>query len=93
MANKRISQARLRPLLETAPHSLADTVSLQALAQGTADRDQQLRALKWIMYNACGFNDIIYRETDRDTAFAEGKRFVAQQINVLLTTNTRNIND
>lgn len=57
---------------------------MQALAAGTADPVQQKRALAWIIEQAAGTYDLSYRpgaqEGDRDTAFAEGKRFVGSQI-------------
>ena len=69
-----------------------DAAAMQALAKGTATRDQQKRALDWIVGtdhrtlrdSACGYYDISYRpggeEGSRDSAFAEGRRFVGAQI-------------
>jgi len=85
----RIAKAKLPDVLQTATFELADAVAMQALAQGRADEWQQRRALEWIIYKACGFHDISFRDTDRETSFAEGKRMVAQQINVLLKTDVR----
>lgn len=73
----------------------ADVVALQALAQGKASIEQQKRALAWIVgsdhrgfhNSACGYYDLSYRpgtEGERDTAFAEGRRFVGAQIVKLL---------
>jgi hypothetical protein len=59
----------------------ADFVALKALQAGTATPEQQQRALKWLIENACGTYDLSYRpESDRETAFAEGRRFVGLQI-------------
>ena len=90
---KRVSQVKLQPVLQTAPFSVADVIALQALASGVADSEAQKRALKWIIYQACDFNGITYRESDRDTAFGEGKKFVAHQINAVLTSNHREMKE
>lgn len=62
--------------------------ALQALAAGTANDEQQKIALDYIIKDLCGTYDLSYRpgglEGDRDTAFAEGKRFVGSQIVKLL---------
>jgi hypothetical protein len=66
-----------------APYDEAVTGALKALQSGTADAVQQQRALKWIIEALCGTYDLSYRpgeDGERDTAFAEGKRFVGQQI-------------
>ena len=62
---------------------IADASAIQALAQGTADATQQKRALDWIIKVVAGTYDQSYRpgaDGDRDTAFAEGKRFVGTSI-------------
>lgn len=63
------------------PYELADVNALRGLANGTASPEQQQRALKWIIENACATYELSYRPTsDRDTSFAEGRRFVGLQI-------------
>jgi len=58
-----------------------DAKAIQMLAAGTASPEQQQRALRWIVEVACGTYEMTYRpESDRDTAFAEGRRFVGNQI-------------
>lgn len=87
---KKVATPKLPPVLQTADFDKADAISLQAVAGGYADEHQQRRAMEWIIFKACAFNDISYRpDSERDSSFAEGKRFVAQQINALLTHNTR----
>lgn len=62
---------------------------MQALERGEADKDQQQRALQWILRASC-IGDLSYRPgSERDTAFAEGKRFVGLQIHKLLILNAR----
>jgi hypothetical protein len=90
---KRISEVKLLPVLTVAPWDRADVVAIQALAQGRADEAQQKRALNWIIYKACDFDGISYRESERDTAFAEGKKFIVHQLNALLTIDHRNIKE
>jgi hypothetical protein len=64
-----------------APYDDADTYAIKALAAGVANEGQQKRALDWIINTLCGTYDLSYRpESDRDTAFAEGKRHVGLQL-------------
>ena len=62
----------------------ADVVAVQALAKGIANLDQQKRAFAWIIERAAGTYDMSYRpgglEGERDTIFAEGRRFVGNQL-------------
>lgn len=65
----------------------ADVVAIQALSRGEATPDQQKRALDYVI-GAAGTYDLSYRpNSDRDTAFAEGKRHVGLQIVKLLKLN------
>jgi hypothetical protein len=64
-----------------APYIDADSYAIKALATGTANEGQQKRALDWIINTLCATYDLSYRPgSDRDTAFAEGKRHVGLQI-------------
>ncbi len=75
-----------------APYEIADLTAVKALAAGTADAQQQKRALDWILIQVCGTYEMSYRpESDRDTAFAEGRRFVGLQIVKALHINTANL--
>lgn len=71
-----------------APYELADVSAIQALGAGTADKHQQVRALRWIIELAAGTYDMSYRpggdDGRRDTDFAEGKRYVGNQVVKLL---------
>lgn len=68
---------------------LADAGAIQALARGDATKDQQGRALKWVIESASAAYDMSYRPGDssRDTDFAEGRRSVGLQIVKLLKMN------
>lgn len=71
------------------PYELADASAMQALAAGTATPDQQRRALTWLV-NAAGTYDLSYRpgpNGERDSVFAEGKRFVGLQVVKLTRLN------
>lgn len=57
-----------------------ERTAIQAVFDGVATEGQQKACLEAI-FNICGLDDLSYRPTsDRDTAFAEGKRFVGLQI-------------
>lgn len=62
----------------------ADAYAIKAVAAGNASEAQQKRAMQWVL-GACGLRDLSFRpDSDRATAFAEGKRFVGLQIAKLL---------
>ena len=63
-----------------AEYALADATAIQAMATGSADPDQQVRALKWIVEQASGMYQFHYYERSEDTAFALGRAFVGQQV-------------
>lgn len=53
-----------------------DVLAIQALVAGTANDQQQKRVFRYIVETVCGAYDLSYRPNERDTAFAEGKRYV-----------------
>jgi len=58
-----------------------DAGAIQALIRGEAQPHQQQRAIKYIVEALCGAYDLSFRPSgDRDTTFAEGRRFVGLQI-------------
>jgi len=60
-----------------APYDPADILAVQALAQD----GRHERALRWIVETVCRTYDLSFRpESERATAFAEGKRYVGLQI-------------
>lgn len=66
-----------------APYEDADVYAIKALAAGKASEGQQQRALGWIINMLCGTYDMSFRpgpDGDRDTVFAEGKRYVGMQL-------------
>jgi hypothetical protein len=63
------------------PWEDADVYAVKALAAGNASEGQQKRALDLIINRLCSTYDLSYRPaSDRDTVFAEGKRFVGLQL-------------
>lgn len=59
----------------------ADVLAFKALQAGEANEHQQQRALRWIIEGAADYYGMSYRRGDSDgTAFAEGRRFVGQQV-------------
>lgn len=63
----------------------ADVIALQALMHGSADKDQQKRALDFIINKVCLTYDLAYRPGDSNaTHFALGRSFAGQQIVHLL---------
>lgn len=67
-----------------ADYEIADIAAIQGLARGDATADQQRRALDWIINKAAGTYEMSFHpgagDGDRDTAFAEGRRFTGNQI-------------
>lgn len=76
MARKPVSAA-----LAPAPWTEADAYALKALAAGKANEGQQRRVLDWIIHRAAKTYDVSFSpDSDRETSFAEGRRFVGLQV-------------
>ena len=78
-------------LLKNAPwmpasYELADASALKAIAAGTADPEQQRRALDWIMREACGLPKWAFQPgpQERDTNIMLGRHYVGHQIQRLI---------
>lgn len=54
--------------------------AFRALRDGTAAPYQQQLAMRWLMDSACLMQHFPYHLTDRDTAFALGRRFVGEHV-------------
>lgn len=77
-----------------APWEKADVHAVRALAAGTASPEQQKRALDWIIHKAAGTYDMTFRpEGDRDSCFAEGRRFVGNSLVKLLKIDLSTLKD
>jgi hypothetical protein len=67
------------------PYGPLEAAAMQALQRGDATPHQQQAALRWIIEQAAGAYNLSYApESDRATAFAEGRRFVGLQAIKLL---------
>lgn len=76
------------PQIEPPHYENVDVGAVQALASGTASPDQQRRALDWIITAASATYDQSFNpDSDRLTSFAEGRRFVGNQIVKLTKLN------
>ena len=70
------------------PSELPDAYAIQALAKGTATEEQQQRALRCIIEEIAGTYDMSYDpESDRQTAFAEGRRHVGRVLVGIVKVN------
>lgn len=79
------------------PYGIADVQAIRALIIGEATPDQQQRALRWIIEVAAGTYDQSFypgaEDGRRNTDFAEGRRFVGNQIVKLTKINTSSMNE
>lgn len=72
------------------PHLRCDwdtptVAAAQALQRGDASPEQQKQFMNWLVNTAAGTYNQSYQETgDRDTTFAEGRRFVGLAVVKLL---------
>ncbi|MBA2707824.1 MAG: hypothetical protein H0U59_08490 [Gemmatimonadaceae bacterium] len=68
----------------------ADVMAIKALAAGNANEGQQKRALAFIINGAASTYELSYRaESDRETVFAEGRRFVGLQLIQFMNMSAR----
>jgi hypothetical protein len=69
---------------------LPEVVAIKALSQGVATDEQQKLALHFILVKVCGVDDEPYcPASDRDTAYALGKRRVGTYLRSLLAADIR----
>ena len=62
-------------------YDLPTVSAVQALTRGEATPEQQKQAITWIVNQACATYGQSFQETgDRETNFAEGRRFVGLQL-------------
>ncbi len=78
--------------LSVGPHlptsyEAADASALQALQDGSANEDQQKRALRWIIERAAGTYEAHFYPDARFTDFALGRAYVGRQIVKMLRLN------
>jgi len=82
------------PAYFAAPWEIPDAAALQALARGDATPEQQQRALDWIInVGAATYQTTFHPESDRASAFAEGRRYVGLQVVKLLKLQLNTIRE
>jgi hypothetical protein len=73
----------------------AGVFAFQAMAKGQANEGQQKIALDWLINDLCRTYDLSFRPDDtggdRDTTFAEGRRFIGLQLARILNTSFDNL--
>lgn len=57
-----------------------DVMAIKQVAEGVADAATQRRALGWIIAIARTRNETYYPDSERDSCFAQGMRFVGLQV-------------
>ena len=63
-----------------APLNTTIVYAVKGLVGGEATPEQQGALVNWLLFEVCRKDDLSFRpDSERDTAFAEGKRFVALQ--------------
>ena len=71
------------------PWDVPTASAAQAIARGEATPEQQKMFLKWLVNTAAGTYEVTFHpESDRASAFAEGRRFVGTQCTKLLALHT-----
>lgn len=66
-----------------APYDRAVLNAVRAFMEGKANEGQQITVRDWLLHLVCRVDDMSYRpgaDGDRATVFAEGKRYVANQL-------------
>ena len=83
------AKAKHAPPHLNCPWDVPVASAVQALQRGEADAAQQKQFLAWLINHACATYNQSYQETgDRDTVFAEGRRFVGLTCVKLLHIST-----
>lgn len=74
------------------PHSVADVAAVQAVSQGRATPDQQIRAYAWIIERAAmTYDETFHPESDRMSNFMQGRRFVGLKLVLLSKVNIQRL--
>jgi hypothetical protein len=73
----------------TGPNGGPIVAAVKAMERGEARPDQQRIVLNYLIDDLCGTYDLSYRPDgaggERDTAFAEGRRFVGLELRRVIT--------
>jgi hypothetical protein len=75
---------KMDPAWKPPGYTIEELDAVRALANGKASETEQILALDWIIKGAANAYGLSYRSEsdggDRETAFAEGRRFVGLQM-------------
>lgn len=75
-------------------YNLTVAAAIQAWSRGEATPEQQIATAKYVVEVLCRTYDLSFRpESDRETAFAEGMRWVGLQIVKLTKINLQLLKD
>ena len=69
----------------------SDVQAFQMLAQGECPPHLQKQALDYMITSVCMTYDQSYMESDRDTAFCEGRRFCGNTLVKMLKLNAKQL--
>jgi hypothetical protein len=82
---RKVKLAKLLPVDQAAPFTPVVQAGMRALSVGQADQHQQVEVFNWLLQEAAGIGTQSFRAGDpQQTAFGEGRRFVAIQMMMLL---------
>ncbi len=76
----KIPVRKLLSVDQPAPYTAQIQAGLKAMSNGTASEGQQRAVFDWLVKDAAGIGTQSFRKDPHETAFAEGRRFVAIQI-------------
>lgn len=88
MPDKKIPVVKRLPVDQPAPFTQQVQAGLRAMQNGSASEGQQKAAFDWLVKEAAGIGMQSFRTDPMETAFAEGRRFVAIQILHVITSET-----
>ncbi len=83
---EKIPVPKLLRVDQPAPYTAQVQAGLKALSIGKASEVQQVAVFDWLVKKASGIGTQSFRPDPYETAFAEGRRFVALQM-IHLTTS------
>jgi hypothetical protein len=73
-------------------HTVADAAAVQAVSQGRATPDQQIRAYAWIIERAAmTYDETFHPESDRMSSFMQGRRFVGLKLVLMSKINIQRL--
>lgn len=90
---KKAKPIQAPPASQAASVTYAVAIAIRALRDGTANEAQQKLALEWIVGDACNKRHFPYHNNERDTSFALGRLFVAEQITGLFYLDIKALRD